>query len=305
MFRNRGATMSNSVKKGIAMLWLKSSQLKLCFCFGKKVPNTEKGCDWSRVSEGFSRMLSDHQPLQHGPPGQARPSGLFRAGHSAPLASPPSPGPLDHPPGLMRGLSPRSHVHPRVSPAESHGVSSFIEHGGLRATRTVAPKSFADPYAPWENGLAIKAMRRPGSGSVPTHYWLGHSPVCRMEKTGRFSTTVLFVSVNEMLRLKYWVHRAWTIRTRKKQKPIPFKYPRNVVPLLPAQQTHHSKWVQQMLRELVIAFDIYYSLVLQKHSDKGVMSKSHSTEYKYICSLEVLVLEIIFFKLGKVYLQLC
>lgn len=46
VFWNQGAAMPNSVEKGTAVLWLKSSQLKLCFCFGKKekkkISNTEK-----------------------------------------------------------------------------------------------------------------------------------------------------------------------------------------------------------------------------------------------------------------------
>lgn len=51
VFWNRAA-MPNSVEKGTAVLWLKSSQLKLCFCFGKRKKNLKHRELFWRATQG-------------------------------------------------------------------------------------------------------------------------------------------------------------------------------------------------------------------------------------------------------------
>ena len=139
IFWNQGATMPNSVEKGTAVLWLKSSQLKLCFCFGKK--KRKKSQTQRRMflegttREGVSTRLSGRQHLHQGP----RQAGSPHWGHQGWTLCSPSPS-LEtwSPAGLVSHRVPTVTFSPRKPPAGSPHVSSATEYGFV-ATWTVAP----------------------------------------------------------------------------------------------------------------------------------------------------------------------
>ena len=140
--------MPNSVEKGTAVLWLKSSQLKHCFCFGKKKRKKSQtlrrmfleGTTW----EGVSTRLSGRQCL-HQRPRQARSP---RWGHQGWTLCSPSPcleTLLTRRPG--EPPSPHSHVQPQGAACWEPPLSSATEYGFV-ATWTVAPKPVLHLDAP-------------------------------------------------------------------------------------------------------------------------------------------------------------
>ena len=167
IFWNQGAVMPNSVEKGTAVLWLKSSQLKLCFCFGKKKRKKSQtqrrdapGAGHGRASPGGSPAASVcTRPC---------PADSSCWGHQGWMLCSSSPsletlvicrpgGPPEFPwspsaPGSLLLGAP-------MAPAS---LST-----GFMATWTVAAKPFVDGDAPWEIGLAFEAEGRPGCRSIP------------------------------------------------------------------------------------------------------------------------------------------
>lgn len=137
VFWNQGAAMPNSVEKGTAVLWLKSSQLKLCFCFGKK--KRKKSQTQRRVflegttQEGVSGRLSGRPRLHQGPCQAGSPRWGYRGWTLCSLS--PSLETL----GTRRpGEPPDPHSHlqpPGASCWEPH-ISSVTEYGFV-ATWTV------------------------------------------------------------------------------------------------------------------------------------------------------------------------
>lgn len=126
---NQGAAMPNSVEKGTAVLWLKSSQLKLCFCFGKKKRKKSKtqrrdvpGAGHGRASPGGSPAAS---VCTRGLARQTRPAGVIGGGRSAPPA--PSWRPWSSA-GLASRPSPHSHLQPQGASCWEPHVSNVAEY---------------------------------------------------------------------------------------------------------------------------------------------------------------------------------
>lgn len=112
--------MPNSVEKGTAVLWLKSSQLKHCFCFGKK--KRKKSQTLRRISWRERRGRASPQGslaasvCTRGLARHVRPAGVIRGGHCAPPA--PAWRPCS-PAGLVSHRVPTVTFSPREPPAGS------------------------------------------------------------------------------------------------------------------------------------------------------------------------------------------
>ena len=149
VFWNQGAAMPNSVEKGTAVLWLKSSQLKLCFCLEKRKEKNLKhreGCSWReprrRASPGGSLAA---RVCTRGLARQARPAGVIGGGRSAPRAPPWRPW---APAGLVSPQTPTVTFSPREPPAGSPTSPASLSMALWPHGQLVAPKPFVDLDAP-------------------------------------------------------------------------------------------------------------------------------------------------------------
>ena len=149
VFSGVGAAMPNSVEKGTAVLWLKSSQLKLCFCFGKK--KRKKSQTQRRLflegttQEGISGRLSGRQHLHQGPCQAGSPRWGIGGGRSAPPAPPWRPW---APAGLVSPRTPTVTFSPREPPAGSPTSPAPLSMALWPHGQLVAPKPFMDLDAP-------------------------------------------------------------------------------------------------------------------------------------------------------------